>query len=122
MLPQKNRLKSNREISQLFATGKTVRNSFLFLRYSKNDLDISRFAFSIGLKYSGKAVDRNRLKRILREGFRSSLKNIKTGFDGVFFVSKSLTPERKMGSKEAAATIEALLKKAGLWQNKNDKQ
>lgn len=119
MLPQKNRLKSDKEISKLFANGKTVRNSFLFLRYNKNDLDISRFAFSIGLKYSGKAVERNRLKRVLREGLRDNLENIKPGFDGVFFVSKSLNPERNLGSKETSETIKTLLAKANLIKNDN---
>lgn len=115
MLPEKNRLKSRKEIDQLFKNGRAVRNSFLFLKYKENNLKESRFAFSVGLKYSKKAVDRNEIKRILREALRPLIEKIEPGYDGAFFLSKGLIPnKKKVGLEEAKKAIEGSLEKAGL--------
>ena len=115
MLPKKYRLKSKKEIDQLFKDGKAVRNSFLFLKYKENNLSNSRFAFSIGLKYSKNATERNRMKRILREALKTFIENIKPGFDGTFFLSNGLNPEKKkIDLNDAKIAIEGILKKANL--------
>lgn len=119
MLPEKHRLRSKKEIDELFKSGKAVRNSFLFLKYKQNNLENSRFAFSVGLKYSKKAVERNQIKRILREALRPFLENIKPGYDGTFFLSQGLDPnKKKIDFKEAQNAIEGILKKANLLTTK----
>lgn len=115
MLPKEFRLKNKKEIDQLFKDGKAVRNSFLFLKYKENNLENSRFAFSIGLKYSKKATERNNVKRILREALRPFIGSIKPGFDGAFFLSNGLAPsKKKISLEEARNAIEGVLKKANL--------
>ncbi len=115
MLSEKYRLKSKKEIDQLFKNGKAVRNSFLFLKYKENNIENSHFAFSIGLKYSKKAVERNKMKRILREAIRPFIQDIKPGFDGTFFLSSGLNPDKKkITLKEAQIAIEGALEKANL--------
>lgn len=115
MLPEKNRLKSQKEIDQLFKDGKAVRNSFLFLKYKENNLKNSRFAFSVGLKYSKKAVERNKMKRVLREATRSLLQDIKPGYDNALFLSQGIAPEKKkLVLKDIENVIKKLLEKANL--------
>ncbi|MDA3815635.1 MAG: ribonuclease P protein component [Patescibacteria group bacterium] len=115
MLPRKHRLKSKKEIDELFKSGKAVRNSFLFLKYKENNLESSRFAFSVGLKYSKKAVERNNIKRTLRESLKPFLKSVKPGYDGTFFLSQSLDPNKKrITQSEAQDTIKKILEKANL--------
>ena len=119
MLPEKYRLKSKKEIDQLFKNGKAVRNSFLFLKYKENNIENSRFAFSIGLKYSKKAVERNKMKRILREAIRSLIKDVKPGIDGAFFLSNGSNPDKKKVSlEEAQIVIKGALEKANLLKTK----
>lgn len=92
MLPLKNRLKNSTEIKQVFEGGKSTRSDFLFLRFKRNNTQLSRIAFSIGLNHSKKAVERNRTKRILRSATKELLTQIKPGFDIVVYV-KNIKPE-----------------------------
>ena len=93
MLSKQYKLKSNAEISQVFKNGKTVKSSFLFLRYRSNSSEEIKIAFSIGLKYSKKAVDRNRAKRVLRVTSKKLIDQIKPGFDLVFYFDKNFHEE-----------------------------
>ena len=90
MLSKKYKLKSNTAITQIFKNGKTVKSSFLFLRYRATQPEkITQAAFSIGLKYSKRAVDRNQAKRVLRTALKSFTDKIKPGFDLVFYFDKN---------------------------------
>lgn len=92
MLDIKHRLKSSKQIENVFKKGKSTQSGFLFLKYRPNNLSESRFAFSVGVKFSKKAVDRNRAKRMLRSQILKHLPNIKNGFDIVIFFGK-VTPD-----------------------------
>lgn len=106
MLEIKHRLKSPRQIENVFKKGKSTRSGFLFLKYCPNKFRNSRIAFSVGVKFSKKAVDRNRAKRILRSEMKKNLSKLKPGFDIVIFLGQ-ISP--KEFEKE---NIEASLKKA----------
>jgi ribonuclease P protein component len=112
MLAKKYKLKSNSEISQVFKNGKTVKSSFLFLRYRFNNSDHPRIAFSIGLKYSKKAVDRNYAKRILRASADSLVNEIKPNCDLVFYFNKSF--QEKLNFQETKEAMRSCLLKANL--------
>src|SRR3989338_4018632 len=83
MLPKANRLSKNKDISRVFKEGKLVRNDCLSLKFFKNQLTVSRFAFVVSLKVSKKAHLRNKIKRQLRESVRLRLRFIKAGFDAI---------------------------------------
>lgn len=75
-LNKKNRLKKKREFENVFKKGKAVKGSFLFIKYIKNELGIPRFGFVVSAKVAKKAVERNKIRRILSEGIRSQIKNL----------------------------------------------
>jgi len=90
MLPRHNRLKRTKDFDNTFKKGKTITGKLVFLKIIKNNLDVSRFGFVIGLKISKKAVIRNKIKRQLREIVRKNLPIIKPGFDIVIITKPEI--------------------------------
>ncbi|MBO5851713.1 MAG: ribonuclease P protein component [Clostridia bacterium] len=72
-----NRLKKQKDFDLVFSKGKRIYTNSLTLIYLKNNT----FKFGISLsKKHGKAVVRNRIKRLLRSIIRQSLKIIKENY------------------------------------------
>lgn len=71
--PKKEKLKSEKLIEQLFSEGKSVSAFPLRMVYLKTDFD-DEVQFKTGVSVSKRnfknAVDRNRIKRLLREAYR----------------------------------------------------
>ena len=89
MLPQAHRLRLEKDIKTLFSRGKSVFGTFVGLKFSKNNLPVSRFAVVAGVKVSKKAVVRNRLKRQVRAIVQEALPNIPPGYDVLLFFKPS---------------------------------
>ena len=111
MLPRIHRLKKKKEIERVFKEGEGDREDFLFLKLAKNYLKASRFAFIVGRQVAKKAVQRNKLKRRLREIIKNKLSRIKTGFDGIIVAKKGAEAKNFNELNEA---VDKLLKKAKL--------
>jgi len=79
-LTKEERLKRKSDLDGVFAVGKRKSCSGARIVYRENGLDFNRFAVCAVRKY-GKAVERNRVKRIFRELFRTMKERIKPGFD-----------------------------------------
>ncbi|WP_264559994.1 ribonuclease P protein component [Flavobacterium sp. N2270] len=76
--PKNEKLKSKKTIGLLFSEGQSVSKYPLRLVYAENlfeNEELIKFGVSVSKKYFKNAVDRNRLKRILRECYRLN-KNI----------------------------------------------
>lgn len=73
-LGKNERLKSRKQIEQLFKEGKTFAVSPLRIYYAVNPSSLLfsplQFGAAVGTKHFKHAVDRNRVKRLIREAYR----------------------------------------------------
>jgi ribonuclease P protein component len=79
-LPRRLRLCGRREFEQLFKQGRRAADQRLSVWALRNDLGYSRLGLVVGRKHGG-AVQRNRIKRVLREAFRLSRSELPRGLD-----------------------------------------
>ena len=85
MLPGAHRLRRNADFKVVFAKGKVVETQFIKVKFCKNSVNLTRFGFIVGLKFSKKSTLRNLIKRRLRAAIQSLLKNTKPGYDVVIW-------------------------------------
>lgn len=83
LLRRAHRLKKNKDFQITYKKGKSVAGQYVILYYIKNNSDLNKFGFSVSKKI-GKAVVRNRTKRILRECCRLHQNELKTGYNIIF--------------------------------------
>ena len=73
----KNRsLKNTSDIDAVFKSGQKISSELVSLYYVKSSGKNLRFAFSVGKKTHNLASTRNRLKRLMKEAFRQSAKEL----------------------------------------------
>ena len=110
------RLRCSADFHQLWRRGQRWHHPLVLLIVGPNDLEHSRFGFTVSRQY-GKAADRNRMKRILREVVRSRLEQIESGCD-CLFVARSLTNGATFSELNVA--VSQLLKRSGLLINSSN--
>jgi ribonuclease P protein component len=103
---KKKRLASNKQFEAVLARKVRVANGLLVLYAAENDCGYPRLGISVG-KSCGGAVERNRLKRLLREAFRQSQDRIPPGFDYLLMISPQLSKKlnKSINSKEAVRQL-----------------
>ena len=89
-LSGKYRIKNKKEIDRVFKGGRTVKGSFLFIRFVVGSRAHSRFALIVPSKYISLAADRNRIKRILSEEITRIPGLLEKKFDIVASVSRKI--------------------------------
>lgn len=104
------RLRRNKDFQRVRRIGKFYASSLMVLAFLQNELNHSRFGFVVSSRL-GKAVQRNKIKRRMREAIRLCIPQIKPGFDLVFIARR---PIIKAGYSEITQTSKYLLKKADL--------
>jgi len=77
-LPKQNRLKKKKDFEAVFKNGTTLKGRFLLVKTSKNHAENPKVGFIISSKVAKKAVDRNRVKRVLAEGVQKMFQKIKS--------------------------------------------
>jgi ribonuclease P protein component len=76
-------LRNTRQFNQVYKRGKSIVNRHVVMYYNRNQLGYNQVGFSVSKKV-GKAVVRNRVKRIMKESFRLNVENLVDGYDIVF--------------------------------------
>jgi len=90
MLPLKHRLKKKKDFAKVYKKGKGFKQDFLFLKAVENGLENTRIGIVVSAKVAKKAVDRNLIKRRLREIMRKRIEGIKPGLDIVIITLKDI--------------------------------
>jgi len=83
-LGKNKKLKSRKAIAQLFQEGKVVKSYPVKVIYAPNNLGIHKVAFSVPKRNFKLAVDRNRIKRLLREAYRLNQHTFFEGMEGSY--------------------------------------
>lgn len=69
-LPRAARLRLAADFAALRQARGRIRGQFFMLRYDANDVNAARLGLAVSRKVSLRAVERNRIKRAVRERFR----------------------------------------------------
>ena len=107
-LSKKNIISSKKEIDMVFKNGRTVKSSFLFIRFVKNFKEYSRFAFIFPAKHISLAVNRNRAKRLFSEEAKHASSLFKGGYDIIVGVAKKVSKDQ---IKNLAVELRTILSK-----------
>lgn len=100
MLSLKNRLKKGKDFDCVYKKGRSVFFEGLFIKFKDNGRKESRIGFSVGIKFSKKAVIRNKIKRQLRAIMRQEIKTLKKGLDIIIIPQKIKQSETFNGIEE----------------------
>lgn len=110
MLPKPHRLQRASDVQHVRQQGQGWRHPLAILLVTTNELEVSRFAFAAS-RSVGKAVVRNRAKRLLRETVRQHLGRVIPGKDCLFIARQ---PLGRATFKEAETAVLLLLHRANL--------
>lgn len=80
-------LTENREFMRLYRAGKHAANSFVAVYCKRNRLKVNRLGITVSVKLGG-AVQRNRIRRRIREVYRIHEPEFRNGFDIVIVARK----------------------------------
>ena len=89
-----NRLKKPEEYGAVFSSKNRSNDKFFLFLAIKNSINIARLGLAVPKKNISSAVERNRIKRIIRESFRSQKNRLK-GRDVVVFVKKQFNTKER---------------------------
>jgi ribonuclease P protein component len=94
MLSKKERLTKNKEFEKVWQRGRSSFDGLLGVKAVPNNLGCNRFGILVGLKVGKKAVERNKVKRRIREAIKSFSLELKKGFD-IVVISLPAAKEKK---------------------------
>jgi len=69
-LPAQRRLRRKSDFEVAYARGRRIGNGFFAVTAKPNDIGGPRLGLAVSLKSAGNSVERNRLRRTIRESFR----------------------------------------------------
>ena len=110
-LSREERLRLRRDFDRVFSSGKSVSNDYLRAVYVENGLDHPRFAVVVKKKI-GKAVFRNRIKRLIREVYRLNKEKF-PNVDVVFVVRDNMKDMKGIKYEDMKRIVLSLVEKMG---------
>lgn len=105
-------LKKNKEFNYVYRKGKSVANRNLVLVYVKKKNDGLKVGFSVSKKI-GKAVTRNRTKRLLKESLRQVLDRVEQNTLMIFIARPGIT---ELDYRGVMKNVKHILKRADLFK------
>ena len=94
MLKRENRIRLKKEFTEVKNKGRILYSPlFGFLTYKEND-DQKKFGFIVSKKISKRAVDRNKIRRILSEVVRKKLEKFEGGTRIIFLTKKEILDKK----------------------------
>jgi ribonuclease P protein component len=111
------RLRKNSDFQRVRQAGKSVANQLLVLVHAANPEGQTRFGFAVGKKL-GHAVERNKMKRRLREQVRLHIRanRLREGVDVVIIARPAAS---SADPKSLGGALDELIGRAGLWRREN---
>jgi len=110
VLASYNRLRERKEFKRVYRRGKSKANDTLVLYFLPNKLEVTRIGFSVSKKI-GNAVERNRVKRRLREICRENISSIKPGYDIILIARQKI---KGIGYQLIEVKLLKLIERVGL--------
>lgn len=110
-------LKRNKNFRYVYRRGKSVSSRMLVMIYNKSKTGMVKVGFSVSKKI-GNSVQRNRIKRRLREAFRPLIPEITPGYD-IIFIAREAVTEAEFAS--IGRSMYGMLRKASLLKKQNDR-
>jgi ribonuclease P protein component len=113
MLPNANRLIEKEDFEAVYRKGKPLFCDNIVLIVAKNGLKTTKIGLSVGIKFSKKAVKRNRIKRQIRAIMHKKLEQLAPGFNIVINVKK-IGQNEECALDEVEKRLNTALKKGNL--------
>lgn len=109
------KLKKRSEFQRAYHKGKKYWNQYFVIYVLNTDFNLLRFGITVSKKV-GKSVQRNRVKRLIRESFRQLRPKIKKGYD---LVVVGRTPATQLTAQEAHIALANLFQRAAIFKRRN---
>lgn len=131
LVRRRSRLSRSQDFQRVYRAGRSVANRYVVLYFFPQAADqvekkptpavqVARVGFSVS-KRLGSSVTRNKVKRLLRESFRSVEGFVKPGFDLVFIARTDLGPlVEERGLEGVRGKMVEVLRKGSLWSEEGD--
>ena len=109
-------IKKNYEFKKMFSKGKFFYGEYVHFYIVENKINYNKFGIAISRK-QGKAVDRNHIKRLIRENYKIIEEKIKVGYSFLITINKNKKIE-EISYYNIKEDFERIFKKAGilLWE------
>jgi ribonuclease P protein component len=91
MLPREYRLPATTKLSH----SRYLKTSLFGVKYARNDVSVSRFAFVVRKSVDKRAVARNRIRRVFRSCIEELREQILSGYDMLFFLEKGIIEKQQ---------------------------
>ena len=92
MLPREYRLPATTKLSH----SRYLKTPLFGVKYSQNDISVSRFAFVVRKSVDKRAVARNRIRRVFRSCIEDLREQIISGYDMLFFLEKGIIDKQQL--------------------------